>query len=223
MIFKSSRRGSYKQGKYALSVKERISRDFILANNPVLVTGLGLAPVIIAATSLRNSLVISIMMTIIIISVRTLGNFTIGYIGNTIRIPLYALMSSVMFIPAYLLAQQLFPFDVARLDRFLPLIVLDSIIMAAAESDKREKFNDSVRNSVFISIGFSFAVCLIGLIREFFGEARIFGLFLPGMPVLFPILKTTVGGFMTLAIISGFFQILVSSVKRSAYKEEREV
>ncbi len=222
MKFKSKRNIGNLKGRYALSVKERIKRDYIFANNPVLVAGLGIAPVIVAATSLRNSLTISLIMSMIIIVIRIFGNFTVGFLSKELRFPLYALASSLMFIPAYLAVELILPHDVARLERFLPLIVLDSIIISAAQLEKREKFNESVRSGIFISLGFSFAVCLIGVIRELFGESRIFGIYLTGFPVLFPILKTTVGGFMTLALIAGVFQVFVSALKRSAYREERE-
>lgn len=208
--------------RYVFSVDEKLERDLLFTNNPVLISGLALAPVVGAATTLQNALILTVAALVIVTPVRFFGNLIGGRMPVPLRMIIYALISSLMYIPAYMLIRSVFSISLAGLGLYLPMITADSLVLSRAEIPEAEKIKDSVRNGVFTSLGFALAVLGIGAVRELLSAGRVYGITIPYMERLFPIFATPAGGFIMAAIMAAAMQWVAAMRKRAAYRGERE-
>lgn len=120
-----------------------------------------------------------------------------------------------------MLLMYLFDVRVANLGIYLPMLVVDSIIISRTEIPQRESVGASLKNGILTGIGFTFAVLITGALREMLGAGRIWGMELfPAAPV--PIMATTAGGFIIVALLAAVLQSLTSIAKRSIYRRARE-
>lgn len=210
-----------REQRLIISPEERMHRDLVYINNPVLVGGLALAPVIGAATTLRNALMFAIAVFILLVPTRFIGNLLVGYVPQRLRAMVYAIIAAFFYIPAILLLIQLFGTRVATLGVYLPMLVVDSIIISRAEIPQRERISESLRNGLLTAIGFALAVIVTGALRELLGEGRLLGRQLLSEGV-FPIASTAAGGFIVVAILAALLQFFVSTTKRRVFREVHE-
>lgn len=146
----------------------------IVKENPILVTMLGLCPTLAITTKLENG----IGMGIAVIFVLVLSNLFISLIRNIvpneIRIPVYIVVIAGfvsivdMGMAAYLPALH------EKLGIFIPLIVVNCIILGRAEAfASSNKPLDSVIDGLGNAIGYTLVLCLIAAIREFLGTGTL--------------------------------------------------
>lgn len=184
----------------------------ITKNNPVIVLMLGLCPTLAVSTTAFNSL----GMGIAVIFVLTLSNIVVSIvrksIPDTIRIPvLIIIISTFVTIIDYTLHAS-FPDLYAQLGIFVPLIVVNCIVLGRAEAF-------ASKNGVFASLfdglgcgfGYLFIILAMGIIRELLGTGTIFGKLVSGStfassPVIYMILPP--GGFLVIAFLMGIINHL---------------
>lgn len=148
----------------------------LFSNNPVLIRGLAMVPVIVVSNTLRNAVAISIVIACMALPVHLLTNFFGGKIPRWFRVPAYVLLSSLFFIPAALLMNRVVPYTVDGLGVFLPLLVINSMVIGKAEEYAvRHKFIPVVVDALLHIAGFALVMCTIGLVREFLSSATIWG------------------------------------------------
>lgn len=210
-----------KSQRLILPVEERLRREIIFINNPVLVEGLALAPVIAAAVTLRNAVMLSVMILGLTIPTRFFGNLLIGYIPQRLRAMIYALMACICYIPGYMLLSWIFGVRVINLGIYLPMLVVDSILISRTEIPQREPVAESLLNGIRTAFGFAVAVSLVGAVREITGSGSIWGIMiLETAPI--PIIATATGGFIAVAVLCAVFQHFISMTKRAVYRGTKD-
>jgi len=214
-------KSSSKNQRLIVSTEERLRRDLIIVNNPVLVEGLALAPVIAACVTLRNAMMLSVMIPILHIPTRFFGNLLIGSIPQRLRAPLYSIMACIFYIPGYMALFRLFGVNIANLGIYLPMLVVDSIILSRTDIPQREKIGASLTNGIVTSFGFAFAAITVGAVREILGLGRIWGIEIAKRAPI-PIINTAAGGFMIVAILCAVLQYFISLIKRAKYRGAKE-
>ncbi|MCL1829799.1 MAG: hypothetical protein FWG21_00035 [Oscillospiraceae bacterium] len=203
------------------STEERLKNDRILVNNPVFIEGLALTPVIGAATTLRNATILSIMIPILLIPTRFIGNILIGTIPQKLRIMVYSVVAALIYIPGLSVITNLFGMSVAAMGIYLPILVVDSIITSPAEIPQREKGWSCLLSGILSSVGFAMSVFLVGALRELLGHGSLWGSPIIS-PAPFPIFTTAVGGLIIAAAFCAVFQFLVSLIKRARYRYAKD-
>lgn len=208
-----------KKFRFSRPIEEYIRRDIVFMNNPVLVSGLALAPVIMGATTLRNALILSLGVLVLCTPVRFLGNLLVGYVPQRLRAMLYAILASAMFIPCLLLEHRIFGFNINNyVGMYLPLLAVDSIILSRTEIPGRETVWDSLRNGLLTSVGFALTICIVGSVREILFFGSIMGSKIEWLPATLPIAGVACGGFIIVGLLAAFWQWLMSVIKRSIYR-----
>ncbi len=148
----------------------------IIANNPVFVLILGMCPTLGTTTSAANGLgmggatmVVLIMSNIVISLIKSL-------IPDKVRIPAFIVVIASFVTIIGLLMQAYLPSLFASLGVFIPLIVVNCIILGRAESfaSKNNPF-DSALDGLGVGLGFTLALTVIGAVREVLGAGAIFG------------------------------------------------
>lgn len=209
-------------------------KDGLLRKNPVLVQLLGMCSAMAITISLFNGIGMGISVTIIL----TLSNIFISLlrkvIPNKVRIAAYIVIIAGFVTMVDLLLQAFLPSLSENLGVFIPLIVVNCIILGRAEAfASKHGVLESALDGLFQGIGYTVALVLMCVIRELLGNGTIAGGFsfinngngirvLPeGSTALIMILP--VGGFLTLGCLIALSQWLSKKLdEREARKEAAE-
>jgi len=175
----------------------------ILNENPTLRLVLGTCPTLAVTTSLSNSLGMGLAVTVVLISSNAIISLLRKVIPDKIRIPAYiTLIAGLVTIVQFLLKAYL-PELNSSLGIYIPLIVVNCIILARAEmfASKNNVFY-SILDGLGMGIGFTFALSLIGAIRELLGNGTLLGYTITANlfdPAIIMILAP--GGFMAFGFV----------------------
>ena len=186
--------------------KWQLILDGIVKNNPTFVLVLGMCPTLGTTTSAINGLGMGLATTIVLI----LSNITISAIAKIIpdkvRIPSYIVVIASFVTIVQLLLQAYVPVLYEALGIFLPLIVVNCIILGRAEAfASKNRVGDSALDGVGIGLGFTIALTAIGLVREILGSGSAVGWkFISGDGMLAFVLAP--GAFIVLAYLMVVFR-----------------
>ena len=182
--------------------------DGIVKNNPTFVLVLGMCPTLGTTTSAINGLGMGLATMIVLI----LSNITISSIARIIpdkvRIPCYIVVIASFVTIVQLLLQAYVPVLYDSLGIFLPLIVVNCIILGRAEAfANKNTVGDSALDGIGIGLGFTIALTAVGLVREILGSGSAFGWkFMAGDGMLAFVLAP--GAFIVLAYLMVIFRKL---------------
>ena len=194
-----------------MNMTQNLTKGFF-KENPVLVLALGLCPALAVTTSIGNGLGMGMASTAVLIGSSTLISVIKRFIPPNIRIPIFIVIIASFVTMIDLTLQAFLPELSKSLGLFIPLIVVNCMILGRAEAyASKNSVLKSVVDALGMGIGFTIALVLISAVREFFGTGAIYGypLFqLMGiegfkgsiMMILPP------GGFLTMGLILAFMQ-----------------
>ena len=186
--------------------KWQLILDGIVKNNPTFVLVLGMCPTLGTTTSAINGMGMGLATMIVLI----LSNITISavarFIPDKVRIPCYIVVIASFVTIVQLLLQAYVPVLYDALGIFLPLIVVNCIILGRAEAfANKNSVGDSALDGIGIGLGFTIALTAIGLVREVLGSGSAFGWkFLEGDGMLAFVLAP--GAFIVLAYLMVVFR-----------------
>ena len=179
--------------------------DGLLLGNTVLERGLVVSPVIVMTTSLRNSFVLAIAYGIITFLTVFCTSFIPRRLPYTIRVIIYVLFASLVYIPTAWMLTQWFQYEVYSVGVFLPLLVANSLIVRKSETRFFRQKKPAMLLDLFCSvIGFMWVICLVGGFREMFGNGTLLGV--PVSDIQIPGLLFPFSGFILLGFLSALFQ-----------------
>ena len=189
--------------------------------NPVFRMALGLCPVLATSSSIENAIGMGLATTFVLLSSNTLVSIVItlfekifGEEGmkdvNNVRIPIFIIIIASFVTIVDLVMQAYFPALSESLGIFIPLIVVNCIILGRAESfASKNGVVPSIIDAIGMGIGFTFALVAIAVFRELLGNGTLLGISLFGeefKPVILMILPP--GAFLVVGFYLGFFNWL---------------
>lgn len=184
----------------------------IFKDNPIFVLVLGMCPTLATTSSAINGM----SMGLATLFVLSLSNLTIslvaGQIPDKVRIPSFIVIIAAFVTVVDLLMQAYVPAIYAQLGIFIPLIVVNCIVLARAESfaSKNNGFN-SILDGVGIGLGFTLALTVLGAVRELLGAKSIFGIkLIEGDGITLFVLAP--GAFIALGYLMVLFNMLKKKV-----------
>ena len=203
-------------------------KEGLITNNPVLVQVLGMCSTMAITTSFFNGLGMGLAVTVIL----TLSNVIISAIRkivpDKIRIAMFIVVIAGFVTCVDLLIQAYVPSLASSLGVFIPLIVVNCIILGRAESfSYKNGVAASFFDGIFQGIGYTVVLLIMCIIRELLGAGTfgggILGPDLKGIQIIpsqFPagMLTLPVGGFLVLACLIAFMQWALARPKKD--KEE---
>ena len=144
--------------------------------NPTLILVLGCCPTLAVTTSVTNALGMGAATTFVLLMSNMLISALKNIIPDKVRIPSYIVIIATFVSMIDLLIQGFLPSLSASLGVFIPLIVVNCIVLGRAEAfaNKNTVF-DSLLDGLGMGIGFTIALTLIGAIREILGSGSIMG------------------------------------------------
>ncbi len=182
--------------------------NYLLLENPVLERGLTIAPVIVAATTVKNGLALSIAFAIITVCTITATYFIPKQVPYTLSVIANALVASVFFIPATMLVDRLFPGTVFQLGIYLPLLVTNSLIIQKSFS----RFHQAPFGQMMVQLlsaagGFFLVTMAVSVLREVLGAGTLFDKPLD-ITFTIPALTLPFGGFLVTGLLAAAVQAL---------------
>ena len=206
-----------------MNVKKQFSEGLV-TQNPALVQLLGMCPLLAITTSLFNGLGMGVM----VIAVLTCSNVVISalrkIIPSKVRIACYIVVIAGFVTMVDLLIKGFVPALSSSLGLFIPLIVVNCVVLGRAEGfASKNSIGASALDGIFQGIGYTVALVIMCVIREFLG-AGTFGAGLLNIGAGFQILPTDVvalgmvlpvGGFLTLGVVIAVVQYFMSKPKKN--------
>lgn len=149
--------------------------DHLWLNNPVMVRGLGLAPVVAAAVSGQNAWMLCAAAALMITATRVLAVAVCHLTGNRWRGPIYAYAAALVYVPAYIILYNLFGTDLSLLGIYLPMLVVEPAVIKRMEAAELETLGEAFRRGINNTLGVCLSVLIVGCLRELLAEGTLFG------------------------------------------------
>ncbi|MBO4896817.1 MAG: electron transport complex subunit E [Clostridia bacterium] len=185
-------------------------KNGILKRNPTFVLLLGMCPTLATTTSISNAVGMGLSATAVLICSNAVISMLRKVIPSKIRIASYIVVIAGFVTIVEMLLKAYLPDLYAQLGLFIPLIVVNCIILARAEefASKNTVLN-SIGDGIGTGLGFTGALTIIAFFRELFGNGTLLGHSVFGAsfnPATIMILAP--GGFLTLGIILGAINLI---------------
>ncbi|MBQ3079155.1 MAG: electron transport complex subunit E [Clostridia bacterium] len=189
----------------------------ILSENPTFRLVLGTCPTLAVTTSAVNGLGMGAAATFVLVGSNIVVSLLRKFIPDNVRIPSFIVIICTFVTMVQLLMQAYLPSLYESLGIFIPLIVVNCIILARAEAfASKNPVVASAVDGFGMGIGFTLALTLIGVIREIIGSGSAFGIRIMSQgyePMLIFVLAS--GGFLTYGLLLGVFNAVVNRIGRS--------
>ena len=182
----------------------------LIKENPTFVQLLGMCPTLAVTTSVINAIGMGLSATAVLVASNVVISLMRKLIPNKIRIASYIVVIAGFVTIIEMLLSAFLPEISKALGVFIPLIVVNCIILARAEAfASKNTVGASALDGLGMGLGFTLALTLIGAVRELLGAGSILGINVLGsgfMPATILILPP--GAFMVLGIILGVINVI---------------
>ena len=197
---------------------EKSSKDIIfnalLRRNPILVSGMVIAPVVMTADSFFRAATLAAVFSVITFFTLLISSFVPKRIVYAVRIIMYAFIGALVYVPAAIVLKYLIPDRINEMGIFFPLLIINSFIISRSESMFfLETKGKMLLDIIFCILGYDAAVLLYGLIREIIGSGTI-GDQIIGIPAVFSAFSEPFGGFILLGLMAGLLRVILMIIKR---------
>ncbi len=154
-----------------------IIRNGITTENPIFVLLLGMCPTLATTSSAANGLAMGLATTFVLICANSVISLIKNLVPDMVRIPSYIVVIAGFVTIVQMLMQAYLPSLYASLGLFIPLIVVNCIVLGRAEAvAAKNGIAHSALDGVGIGLGFTLALTLLGMVRELLGTGKIFSL-----------------------------------------------
>lgn len=218
-----------------LKQKGGIIANGIVKNNPVFRLVLGTCPTLAVTSGAVNGMGMGLAATFVLVCSNILVSLLRKVIPDKVRIPAYVLIIATFVTLVQMILQKFIPALYESLGIYLPLIVVNCIILARAEAfASTNKVLDSALDGLGMGLGFTASLMLIGLIREFLGAGTLFYGELAGLQmgvkiaafesVSMNIFILPAGGFLVFGILMAVINAISDYArKRKEEKEKKQI
>ena len=216
-----------------MNIKKQF-KDGLITNNPVLVQLLGMCSTMAITTMFFNGIGMGLAVTAVLIFSNLFISLLRNIIQDSVRIPAYIIIIAGFVTIVDLLLQAYVPALSESLGVFIPLIVVNCIIIGRAEAfAAKNSIGASALDGIFQGLGYTIVLTIMCIIREFLGSGSfgkgiintINGIGTGNGLQIFPeefgakLLTMPFGGFLTLGCLIALMQY---ALRKSAEKKEKE-
>ena len=193
----------------------------LIKENPTFVLMLGMCPTLAVTTSAINGLGMGLTTMVVLALSNAIISLLRNIIPDKVRIPAFIVIIASFVTLVQMLLQAYLPFLYDALGIYIPLIVVNCIILGRAEAyASKNPVIPSLFDGIGMGLGFSFALTCIGAVRELIGAGEIFGIHvMPSSYVPVSIFIMAPGAFFVLAALTA----LQNKIKRAGEKKGRDM
>ena len=197
---------------------KEIALDGVVRQNPTFKLVLGTCPTLAMTVAAAQCLGMGVAVTFVLVCSNVIISLLRNIITDRVRIPCVIVILAT-FVTIVRMAMEAFLPDLYdSLGVFLPLIVVNCIILGRAESfASHNPVGESALDGLFMGIGFTLAITLMGMVREVLGKASLFGLQLwDASKFSISFFSQSAGAFLTYGLFIAVFTLCYNAVERKA-------
>lgn len=206
--------------------------DRVFLNNPVVMQGMGLAPLVVLATTAHNGVMLAAAVTLLLVPSRVLACLLSRLFPLNSENPapeelqkkllpralVYSLSAAVVYLVAYPILNAMFGTSLLTLGIYLPLLVVEPLLTYRF-GRVQETMKKAVSKGIRITVGYGLLLLLLGCVREWLSAGTVFGHVL-SRPVL-PMASMPAGGFIVLGVLCAVWRTLAKKHKNYLTSEAR--
>lgn len=206
--------------------------DRVFKNNPVVMQGMGLAPLVVLATTGRNALMLAVAVALLLTPSRVLACLLSRLFSLRDEQPapeelekkllpralVYSGSAAVVYLAAYPILNAIFGTNLLTLGIYLPLLIVEPLLtyrFGRVQESVHKAFSKGLR----ITVGYALILLILGCLREWLALGSVFGVQL-GRPVL-PMAGMPAGGFIVLGVVCAVWRALARKQKEYLKTEAR--
>ena len=207
--------------------------DRVFLNNPVVMQGMGLAPLVVLATSGQNAVMLAVAVALLLVPSRVLACLLSRLVPLRDEEPtpeqlqkkllpralLYAASAAVVYLAAYPILNFVFGTGLLNLGIYLPMLVVEPLLTYRF-GRVQETVRKAVSKGLRITVGYALLLVLLGCVREWLAAGTMFGVAV-SRPVL-PMASMPAGGFIVLGILCAIWRAAAAKRKEYLKKEARD-
>jgi len=190
---------------------KNFTKGFI-KENPVFVLVLGMCPTLGVTSSAINGLGMGLATAFVLMMSNMVIALVKGVIPDKVRIPAFIVIIAAFVTVVQLLMQAFVPALYKSLGLFIPLIVVNCIVLGRAEAfASKNNVGSSAIDGIGIGLGFTFALVLLGSIREILGSGKLFNISLYSENFVTLVFVLAPGAF----IVLGYLIAIINRLRKS--------
>ncbi|MBI9073447.1 MAG: electron transport complex subunit E [Melioribacteraceae bacterium] len=202
-----------------MSKKVTLSREFIKGlwdQNPVFKQVLGMCPTLAVTVSAENGIAMALATTFVLVFSSVIISMIRKLIPTQVRIASYILIIATFVTIVDLVMKAKFPELSQSLGPFIPLIVVNCLILGRQEAfSSKNGVLRSVMDSLGMGTGFLITLFILGGIREIFGSGTLLGItVMPSFYEPWVVMILPAGAFLVLGLLMGFANVYIERKKR---------
>ena len=208
--------------------------DRVFLNNPVVMQGMGLAPLVVLATSGQNAVMLAAAVALLLVPSRVVACLLSRLVPLRDEDPsqeelqkkllpralIYAFSPAVVYLAAYPILNAVFGTGLLSLGIYLPLLTVEPLLTYRF-GRVQETVHKAVSKGVRITVGYALLLLVIGMLREWLSLGTVFGAPV-GRWALLPLAKMPAGGFIVLGILCAIWRAAAAKRKEYLQKEARD-
>ena len=203
--------------------RKKMFFDGVLGGNIVLSGLMVISPVIICSDTLKNAEALIYAFSAITFLAIIICSFVPKRLPYTAKVIIYAVISSLVYIPVKLAAQQFYPESIARIGMYYPLLSVNSLIVFQTEAKFfRMKRAEMAVSLIFYIIGFDLVMLLTGFLRELFAYGTINSKIVD-VNTLISGLSQPFGGFIFLGLMCGVYRAVRAAASKEGARRNTDV
>lgn len=206
--------------------------DRVFLNNPVVMQGMGLAPLVVLATTAHNGVMLAAAVTLLLVPSRVLACLLSRLFPLNSENPapeelqkkllpralVYSLSASVVYLAAYPILNAIFGTSLLTLGIYLPLLVVEPLLTYRF-GRVQETMRKAVSKGLRITVGYALILFIVGCLREWLALGSVFGIQLSRS--VLPMASMPAGGFIVLGVVCAVWRALARRHKEYLKTEAR--
>lgn len=203
--------------------KGKVFVNGLVTENPILVSLLGMCATLGTSSSAETGLGMGLATTFVLLCSNVVISLLKSVIPDGVRIPAFIVVIAAFTTIVQMVVQAYAPDLYAALGIFLPLIVVNCIVLGRAESfASKHGLADSLVDGLGTGLGFTFVLVILGCIRELLGSGKIFGIEIFSADFGTLVFVLAPGGFLILGYLIAVNNVLTERRKKRAAERERQ-
>ena len=206
--------------------------DRVFLNNPVVMQGMGLAPLVVLATTAHNGVMLAAAVTLLLVPSRVLACLLSRLFPLNSENPapeelqkkllpralVYSLSASVVYLAAYPILNAMFGTSLLTLGIYLPLLVVEPLLTYRF-GRVQESMHKAVSKGLRITLGYALLLLILGCVREWLAVGTVFGVELSRS--ILPMASMPAGGFIVLGVVCAVWRALARKQREYLKNEAR--
>ena len=209
--------------------------DRVFLNNPVVMQGMGLAPLVVLATSGQNAVMLAAAVALLLVPSRVLACLLSRLVPlydedpapETLqkkllpRALVYGFSTAVVYLAVYPILNMLFSTSLLSLGIYLPLLTVEPLLTYRF-GRVQETLHKAVSKGLRITVGYALLLMLLGCVREWLALGTVFGTPV-GQRAVLPMAGMPAGGFIVLGVLCAVWRALAARRKAYLVREARSL